>query len=77
MRLRDFLAENADVWVQPPDEGEPWYAAHTALSRVPTAHLEMAVWVSQSPGVDAGLLWLDEAALGYRWARALGHTRGG
>lgn len=73
MRLGEFLSGNPDVWVESPEDGGRWYAALEAAQRVPVAHLEMEVWVSQGAGADAGLLWLEAAAVGYRWARPSNH----
>jgi len=69
VRLGEFLSANVDLWVQSPDDGGRWYAALEAARRVPAAHLAMEVWVSQGAGADAGVLWLEAAAVGYRWAR--------
>ena len=71
VRLCDYLSAHPDLWVQPSSDDSPWYTAPEAARRIPAAHLALEVAVSQTASVDAGLLWLDEIGVGYRWARPL------
>ncbi|HET9017672.1 MAG TPA: hypothetical protein VFN57_18870 [Thermomicrobiaceae bacterium] len=73
VRLGDYLSAHPDLWVQPESDDSPWYTAPEAARRIPAAHLALEVAVSQTASVDAGLLWLDEVSVGYRWARPLRH----
>ena len=71
MQLGQFLATHLRaLWIQFPSDEEHWYPVAVARARIPPAHLVADVLITKLPGLDTGSLWIDELAMGYRWALA-------
>lgn len=56
------------LWIQLPGEEERWYPVAEARQRIPASHLGSDALITKLPGLDSGSLWIEELAIGYRWA---------
>ncbi|HUZ02726.1 MAG TPA: hypothetical protein VMU89_20470 [Thermomicrobiaceae bacterium] len=71
VQLSRFLdAHSTKLWLQLPGDEAHWFPAAAARTRIPPAHLTADALVTKAPGLDSGSLWIEDLAVGYRWAMA-------